>query len=101
MKKIINGKMYNTDTATIIGSHTYGYAGDFEYVCETLYRKKNKGFFLLGEGGAMSKYGVEDSPNSYSGSRNIIPLSVDEAKDWLEEYGTADEYEACFGSVEE
>jgi hypothetical protein len=38
MKKIINGKIYNTDTATFIGNHQYANAGDFHYEDTDLYR---------------------------------------------------------------
>ena len=38
MKKIINGKRYDTDTAKELGSWSYSHYGDFAYVCETLYR---------------------------------------------------------------
>ena len=36
MKKILNGKLYDTDTATEIGSWTYRHPGDFNYIKETL-----------------------------------------------------------------
>ena len=38
MKKIINYKMYNTETATMVASYTNGYGcGDFHYISELLY----------------------------------------------------------------
>lgn len=46
MKKIINGKMYNTETAEFIDSYESGYPKDFAYVYEALYRKKTGEFFL-------------------------------------------------------
>ncbi len=39
MKKIINKKVYDTDSAKELGRHGYGYPGDFERYSETLYRK--------------------------------------------------------------
>ena len=57
MKKIINGKMYNTETAKEIGSWNNGrYRSDFYYVGETLYKKKTGELFVFGEGGAASRY---------------------------------------------
>lgn len=50
MKQIINGKMYNTETATEIATRSNGCTG-WEYLEETLYRKKNGEFFLCGSGG--------------------------------------------------
>ena len=40
MKKVINGKMYNTDTAKRMADWSYGYPGNFEYYEEELYKKK-------------------------------------------------------------
>lgn len=101
MKKIINGKRYDTETAEFCGSHEYGYPGDFNYVSEELYQKRTGEFFLYGEGGANSKYREEISMNSWSGGERIIPLTEDEAKEWAEEYLDAEEYEKLFTVAEE
>ena len=53
MKRIIEGKMYNTDTATCIGSYEYSNLRDYRYLYEELYQKKNGKFFLSGEGGPL------------------------------------------------
>lgn len=42
MKKIINKKLYNTETATALGSYQYSNEMDFNYMFEELYRKKNR-----------------------------------------------------------
>jgi hypothetical protein len=101
MKKIINGKRYDTDTATLIGSARYSYPGDFEYWTEELYRKKTGEFFLYGEGGAMSRYSRSTGQNEWSGGEEIRPLSLKEAQEWAEKYLDADEYEEVFGRIEE
>ena len=102
MKKIINGRLYDTRTAEEIDSWSNGLLpGDFERCEETLYRKKTGEFFLLGEGGPLSKYVKQNGSNSWSGSRRIIPMSVDEAKKWCEDYSSADCYIRLFGEVEE
>ena len=101
MKKIINGRKYDTDTATLIGEWSDGYPRDFRYQCETLYRKRTGEFFLHGEGGAMSKYAVSHGDNSWSGGEEIIPLSYDRAREWAEKHLDADDYEAAFGEVSE
>ena len=63
MKKIINGKMYNTETAKEIGSWNNGrYRSDFYYVGETLYKKKTGELFVLEKVGlhhVMQKDAVE------------------------------------------
>ena len=101
MKKIINGKRYNTDTATLIGSTGHGYPGDLEYWTEELYRKKTGEFFLYGEGGPMSKYSRRIGDNEWSGGEEIRPLSLKEAQEWAEEHLNAEEYEQVFGKIEE
>ena len=101
MKKIINGKRYDTDTATRIGSAGYGYSGDLGYWAEELYRKKTGEFFLYGEGGPMSKYARRTGSNEWSGGKEIRPLSPKEAQEWAEEYLDGDEYEKIFGTIEE
>lgn len=101
MKKIIGGKKYDTNTAECVGSWDNGLnSGDFNNCSEDLYRKKTGEFFLHGEGGANSKYSKSNGNSSW-GSSDIIPLSIEEAKQWFEDYGDADEYEAIFGEVTE
>lgn len=102
MKKIINGKLYDTETAKSMGSwhNTWDYR-DFNYVCEELFRKRTGEFFLLGEGGPMSKYAVSVSNNSWSGGEKIIPLSAAKAREWAEEHLDAEDYAEIFGMPSE
>ena len=101
MNMIINGKRYDTVTATPIGSTGYSHPWDSEYWSEELYRKKTGEFFLYGEGGPMSKYSRKIGQNEWSGGEEIRPLSLKEAQKWAEKYLDADEYEQVFGEVEE
>lgn len=102
MKKIINGRMYNTETAKFIACRDNGRScSDFSYMEEALYRKRTGEFFLYGEGGAMSKYSVSYGDNSWGGGSEIIPLTEEKAKKWLERYADADIYIELFGEVEE
>lgn len=101
MKKIINGKKYDTNTAEKVFGWHYGRPGDHDYVHEELYRKKNGDFFLFGEGGANSEYGVWVDNSHLTDSCNIVPLSVEEAKKWAEKHISAEKYEEIFGEVEE
>lgn len=101
MKRIINGRKYDTDTAKCLGTWENGYGcNDFKYVKEDLYRKKTGEFFLHGEGGAMTEYSESYAGNT-CGSERIIPLTEDEAKEWVENQLDADDYESIFGPVEE
>lgn len=101
MKKIINGKKYDTATAKEVGSYQKGYGRDLSYYREDLYRKKTGEFFLCGEGGPASKYAESCGNNSWSGGCQIIPLTYEAARTWAEEHLDADEYEAIFGEVSE
>lgn len=101
MKKIISGKLYSTETAKLVGEHSYSYPGDFNYECEGLYRKKTGEYFLAGEGGANSRYSKSIGMNEWSGGEKIVPMSVGEAKEWAEENLSAEKYIAEFGEPEE
>lgn len=96
MKKIIDGKMYNTETAILVAEDDNGFGcGDFQYACEELYITKKGTFFLYGEGGAMSKYSDSSGNNSW-GIREINPLDKDEAYEWLEECNEVEAIEKYF-----
>ncbi|MBQ6501537.1 MAG: hypothetical protein IJI87_09220 [Mogibacterium sp.] len=101
-KAIINGKMYNTETATEIANYWNGLGnGDFNNMDESLYKKKTGEFFLCGEGGPLTKYREEAFGGGFCGGSRIIPLTVDEAKKWCEQYCDADTYIQTFGEPEE
>lgn len=102
MKKIINNKLYSTETAKKLGEWDNGGGWrDFHHIEEALYRKKTGEFFLFGEGGAASKYAKAEGQNSWTGSSRIMPMTFEEARNWAEEHLSADEYEAIFGEVVE
>ena len=101
MKKVINGVLCNTETAKYIGNHRYSSSSDFHYCYEELYRTKSGKFFLWGEGGPASKYSRMTGPNSWSSGEAIELLSLEDAREWAEEYLDGDEYIAAFGEPEE
>lgn len=88
MKKIINGRRYDTDTAKEI----YWWldeawpSNDLDFYEEGLYRKRTGEYFLYGYGNARSKYQQYIGNNSYSGGEGIIPLTEAEAHKWLKEH---------------
>lgn len=99
MKKIINGKKYDTETAEAVGSWSNGRYNDFALCSETLYRKRTGEFFIYGIGGPMSRYSKTDG-NLTRGGEDIRPLTAAAAMSWAEEKLTADKYESIF-EVEE
>ena len=101
MKKIINGKRYDTDTAKKIGGYQYRYPSDFSWFRETLYKKTTGEFFLHGEGGAKTLYRENIDNNAWRGGEKLIPLTVKSAMEWAEKNLSVDEYEEIFGEVSE
>lgn len=102
MKKIINGKKYNTETAKEIArSESNYFPSDFYWYRETLYQKKTGEYFLHGGGNAMSKYSLSVGGNGRVGDERIIPLSEEEAIEFAEKNLDVDEFEKIFGEVEE
>lgn len=102
MKKIIGGKVYDTETAKRMGFYSNGGGWrDFNHIEETLYRKKTGEFFLFGEGGPATRYAEPEGQNSWSGGSRIMPMTYDEAREWAEKNLDADEYEEIFGTIEE
>ena len=99
MKKIINGKRYDTETATEVASFSNSLGqGDFRNLDESLYITKSGNFFLSGEGGPMTKYS-RPAGNMTSGGSDLIPLSKDEALDWLESHDFPEEIEKYFTNI--
>ncbi|AQQ71187.1 hypothetical protein SMSP2_01553 [Limihaloglobus sulfuriphilus] len=101
MKNIINGKVYDTETAELICSYKYGYEGDFRYVYEALYKSYNGQFFIEYKGGAMSKYSEITGPNEAFGGSGIRLIDEDEARDFIESNGSTEDYVKAFGEPEE
>ncbi len=75
MKKIINKKTYNTDTASLEGHITFGSFGESVGYEEKLFKTRTGNYFLYVAGGADSKYPEE----------NIIPFTAAQAKAWIKE----------------
>lgn len=101
MKKIIGGKVYDTETAKELGVYAYSNYGDLNYICKTLYRKKTGEFFLHEEGGANTRYAQQINTNEWCGGEIITPLTYKQAQEWTEKNLTGDEYESIFGIIKE
>lgn len=93
MKRIINGKKYNTETAKHIG-HWDNIDGrniiacnDFHYEESDLYQKKTGEFFFC--------------DSSYRADSRIIPCTEAQAKDFVSLHCSVEKYEEIFGEVEE
>lgn len=87
MRKVIDGKVYNTETATKIGFTEYGTKGDYKYCHEALFKTPRGRFFLEYHGGALSRYAIDEGPHLVSGSSGIRLLTEPEALSWCEAAG--------------
>lgn len=97
MKKVIEGKRYDTETADEIGLHSYLNSGDFHCWYETLYRTQKGTWFIVGGGGALSRYGASGGGSGWGTNNNFRVLTRKEAMEWLEEYGKTKAIEKYFG----
>lgn len=100
MKKIINGRRYDTATAKLIGECENGYQSDFRWYHEELYQKTTGEFFLYGEGNGLSAW-ASHTFDGYTYGEDIRPLSLDETKKWVEDNLSADTYEELFAIPDE
>lgn len=93
MKKIINGKLYNTETAKCVGYwENTPITTDYNYYYQELYLKRTGEYFL---------YTWNLVPYGYNDQDYIDPLSEYEAKEWVERCLDADDYIDMFGCPEE
>ena len=98
MKQVINKKKYNTETAKLL--HEWNnrmFGNDFRSCKESLYKTKNRAYFICGSGGAMSKY-AKQYGNSISGGNRIEVLTEAEAMEWLENYDGTEALVEFFGN---
>ncbi len=101
MKKIVDGKVYNTDTADRVAEYTApGYPSDFSFYAESLYRTKNGRWFLAGEGHANTRYAARYG-DMYGWGSGLIPLSENEAREWCETHSVDPDVIAEYFKVEE
>ncbi|RVU97073.1 hypothetical protein EII22_09060 [Coriobacteriales bacterium OH1046] len=100
MRKIIDGRLFDTETAHMVCEPTSPVGmhdrGDFHYYEESLYRKRTGEYFLHGWGGPLSPYAEPYGRGSQSGER-IVPLSPEQAREWAEGHMEVEEYEAEWG----
>lgn len=97
MKKVIRGRLYDTEKAGLIGKF-YDEAkpgNDLDFYIEELYKKRTGEYFLYGRGNAGSKYSVWRG-NTASGAEEIVPLTYAQAKEWAEKFLPDDLYQKEF-----
>lgn len=87
MKKVIDGKTYNTDTAKLIVAKDSNLPhNDLDYWYEELYQTKDGDYFIYGEGGAASFFS-RPRPSDWSGpGEDIFPISKEIAEDYIKDH---------------
>ena len=101
MKKIIDGKLFNTETAERICSTGFSSPGDFSYWKDTLYKTKKGTYFIHGKGGPRSHYAVNIGNNTISGSEEMWTVGEDVAKKFCEENDVSKAEELFGEEIEE
>lgn len=100
MKRIIDGKRYDTSTAEEVGFAKHGSRRDFEYYEETLYCKRTGEYFVHGYGHGESKY-AKQVLGDWGPGEDIVPMTYEQAREWAERNLDADDYEREFGPTSE
>ena len=103
MKKVINGKVYDTGKAKLIAEAHH--PDCIEYATgkglqQYLYQKKNGEFFLHADGAAIELQNVLQS-GEYRPGKSIYPMTYEQAQRWAERELSADQWENIFGDPED
>lgn len=97
MKKIIDGKLYDTDKATLVVEWDNGYlSNDFNYEEESLYQTKNGNWFVHCSGGPNTSC-AERCGSDWCGGEDIAVLNENEVKKWLEDKNCTSKLLELFG----
>lgn len=84
MRKIIKGKLYNTETADKLANYVTGEG--YDRLRKTLYKTKKGAYFIHYFGGAATSYGKQLSYNLFTSDSGLILVDEDEAKEFIDKY---------------
>ena len=99
MKATINGRVYDTNKATLIAQDDNGFCPmDERYMEERLYQKADGEYFVYGHGGSMSPYGEREGTKMV-GTVGMSPAPLEEAKWWARHHMSMDAYIKHFGAL--
>ncbi|HEY3489797.1 MAG TPA: hypothetical protein VGK27_06725 [Candidatus Deferrimicrobiaceae bacterium] len=83
----IDGVIFDTTTATKLHEINVGKPGDEDYEHTALYRGSKEIYFLVGEGGKLSRWSCSGKGGELRGDAGISVLASDEACDWADWHG--------------
>ena len=96
MRRVIRGKRYDTDKATLVAETTSGGApNDFRYWQESLYRSPRGNWFVVGCGHAMTQWATHTVDGSGWGE-GLRPIEPRAALQWLEDAGETEQIDKYF-----
>jgi len=96
MKKIRDGKKYDTETAELIASWQNSYnPNDFHFESEDLYRTKAGNWFIVGEGGPLTDY-AQQCGSGQCGGNQLKIIDGPQVVAWLERTENYSDLEALF-----
>ena len=99
MKKIIYGVTYDVDLGILIGKAVSTRDG-LEYWSAMLLKTPRSGrYFIVGEGGPLTRFAQGAGRNRWEGGADLIPLTRDQAMVFAETYLTAAVVEEEFGKL--
>ncbi len=103
MKRIVNGRVYNTETAEVICdcSPSGFYGGDFRVESTTLYKSPKGTFFIAGKGGPLSRWAEPEGQSGMRSGEGLRVLDEAEARELCERHGSEEDWLAAFGEPEE
>lgn len=103
--RIIDGLLYDTETATLICDLSINTDRSNWHFDETgLYRTQKGAFFVAGEGGPLSRWALTTTGGGsahHDPGAGIEPVDVNEAKRLIEQHGSVELYTKLFGKPEE
>jgi len=86
MRKVVKGKVVDTEKMVKLAEVRFGSVNDYNYVWETLfYDPDSKSFYLYGRGGAASRYAEPVGINQWSEGEKLSRLTKGLTLQWLEE----------------
>ena len=103
MKKVSKGMRYDTQKALWICDILEG-AGrqDFRCINASLYRTpRSSRYFIAGYGGAMTVFAKTASDGTSYGSKDLIPLTREQALKYAEEHATVKQIEDHFTDIDD
>ena len=93
MEKLIDGKLYLTDSAELI-AETYPNGtrdrSDFRFLREQLYVTDNGAYFIAAKGGPKTKYSQPAATGGTTGGEEIRALPEQDAFEWCQRHDEVD-----------